>query len=47
MHTNPSIFPEPFKYDPERWIRAAEQEVPLGGYLVNFNKGTRGCLGIK
>jgi hypothetical protein len=47
LHRNPDIFVSPDKFDPERWITAAERDVPLGRYLVPFTKGSRMCLGMK
>jgi cytochrome P450 len=44
LHENPSIFPDPKKFDPERWIGEGAQR--LDKYLVNFSRGTRSCLGI-
>ncbi|KAK2013577.1 cytochrome P450 [Colletotrichum eremochloae] len=44
MH--PSVFPEPQKFRPERWIEAEEQSKRLDRYLVSFGKGSRQCLGI-
>ncbi|KXG54299.1 Cytochrome P450 [Penicillium griseofulvum] len=46
VHTDPAIFPEPFVFDPTRWIKAENDRVPLGRYLVSFSKGTRQCLGL-
>lgn len=46
IHYNSEIFPEPFKFDPERWTKAAEDGVRLDKYLVPFSKGTRGCVGL-
>ncbi|KAJ5155604.1 cytochrome P450 [Penicillium capsulatum] len=46
VHRNPKIFPDPCKFDPERWIRAAEEGVPLQKYLVAFTKGSRMCVCI-
>jgi hypothetical protein len=40
---DPTIFPEPDRYNPDRWLG----ETSLGHYLVNFGKGTRLCIGIK
>lgn len=40
---NENIFPNPRKFDPERWIGHPE----LDRYFVSFSKGTRQCLGIK
>jgi cytochrome P450 len=38
-----SIFPEPRKFKPERWIGNPELE----RYFVPFTKGSRQCLGMK
>lgn len=43
---DPSIFPEPDKFDPDRWIRAEKEGVRLDRYLVTFSKGTRSCVGM-
>lgn len=47
VHMNRDIFPEPEKFNPERWIEAAEKGEPLTRYLVAFSRGSRSCLGIK
>ncbi|KAK6497728.1 hypothetical protein TWF481_012131 [Arthrobotrys musiformis] len=44
MHTNPDIYPDPYKFDPDRWMNsdpASDQEK----YFVPFSKGSRGCIG--
>ncbi|KAL5610623.1 hypothetical protein FOBRF1_006740 [Fusarium oxysporum] len=46
VHLDPSIFPNPNTFDPERWIRATEEGVHLNKYICSFTKGTRQCLGI-
>ncbi len=38
---NPTIFPQPREFQPERWIGNPR----LNRYLLSFSKGTRGCLG--
>lgn len=43
VHYNASIFPEPEKFIPERWLEAPE----LDNWLVAFSRGPRMCLGIK
>lgn len=56
MHMNPEIFPRPREFEPERWLDSsssssspsssgASSKHQLSNYLVNFSKGTRGCLG--
>lgn len=47
MHLDKTIYPNPTKFDPERWIRATEQGVNLNKYLTTFSKGSRMCLGMK
>jgi len=44
MHDDPSVFAEPEKFDPERWLRPGAEE--LNKYLVPFSKGSRMCLGM-
>ncbi|GAM37558.1 benzoate 4-monooxygenase cytochrome P450 [Talaromyces pinophilus] len=46
MHLDETIYPNPTKFDPERWIRATEQGVNLNKYLTTFSKGSRMCLGM-
>lgn len=43
---DPEIFPEPRKFDPDRYARAAEQGERLDKYLVSFSRGGRSCAGI-
>lgn len=45
MHTNPGVFPEPLKFDPERWLK--EDSAGLLNYLVPFSRGQRQCIGMK
>lgn len=40
---NPSIFPDPYKFDPSRW----QGENPPFKYLVAFGKGSRACVGME
>lgn len=40
-HMNPSIFSEPEKYRPERWL----ENPRLDRYLLAFSRGTRACIG--
>ncbi|KAL2060043.1 hypothetical protein VTL71DRAFT_9865 [Oculimacula yallundae] len=44
-HDNPTIFPEPRGFQPERWIDTAERK-RLERFLQPFGRGSRACLGI-
>jgi cytochrome P450 len=44
---NATIFPEPSKFRPERWLKDSKYNRSLEKYLVNFGKGTRQCVGMK
>ncbi|KAL6366279.1 hypothetical protein LRP88_00027 [Fusarium phalaenopsidis] len=46
VHLDPSIFPSPNTFNPDRWVRAAREGVHLSKYICSFTKGTRQCLGI-
>jgi cytochrome P450 len=44
IHQNESIFPEPKKFSPERWLDGKNKAIDK--YLVAFTAGSRQCLGI-
>ncbi|KAJ5113433.1 cytochrome P450 [Penicillium angulare] len=44
-HTAPSVFPDPFTFDPERWLGEAGRERKR--FQMAFTKGSRKCLGIE
>jgi cytochrome P450 len=44
MHENPTIFPEPREFRPERWLKENTKE-RLDRYLAPFSRGTRACIG--
>ncbi|MCJ1329047.1 hypothetical protein MMC10_005724 [Thelotrema lepadinum] len=44
IHENPSLFPDPMGFKPERWL--GEEGKKLQHYLVAFSRGSRGCVGI-
>ncbi|KAK2763881.1 hypothetical protein FQN54_009499 [Arachnomyces sp. PD_36] len=46
IHMDPTIFPDPEKFYPERWILAAERNEGLSRFLLTFGKGNRGCVGM-
>jgi cytochrome P450 len=43
-HTAECVFPEPFAFDPERWLGDAGRE--RRKFQMAFGKGGRKCLGI-
>jgi len=45
MHRNPEAFPDPEKFDPERWTDPAAAK-KLEKFLVPFSKGSRQCIGM-
>ena len=42
-HRDPVIFPEPEKFNPDRWL--GEKGKDLGPYFIAFSAGARGCIG--
>ncbi|PLN82533.1 cytochrome P450 [Aspergillus taichungensis] len=46
INNDASAFPNPQAFDPDRWVRAAQDGVSLDKYMVSFSKGSRACLGI-
>ncbi|PYH96711.1 cytochrome P450 [Aspergillus ellipticus CBS 707.79] len=42
MHRNPSVFPNPESFDPERWL--GEEAKALQPYFITFSAGARGCI---
>jgi cytochrome P450 len=45
MHQDENTFPDPKKYDPERWLNP-EAVKQLEKYVVPFSRGSRSCLGM-
>ncbi|OOQ89595.1 Trichodiene oxygenase [Penicillium brasilianum] len=46
VNNDASVFPNPQVFDPERWVKAAQDGTNLDKYMVSFSKGSRACLGI-
>lgn len=44
IHDNPTLFPEPEKFIPERWL--GEKGKELEKWHVSFSKGPRHCIGM-
>jgi cytochrome P450 len=47
MHNDPSIFPEPHKFLPERWLCDPEKLKRMNNYFVPFSRGSRNCMAQK
>lgn len=45
LHNNSSIFPDPFSFNPDRWL--GKSGANLSKYLVPFSRGSRQCVGMK
>lgn len=43
MHLDPSLFPEPHRFDPDRWFSSAQR---MDKYVIPFSRGTRACIGL-
>ena len=44
MHREPSAFPDPDKFDPERWLDA-DKTAYCERFMVPFSRGNRMCIG--
>ncbi|MCJ1352893.1 MAG: hypothetical protein MMC33_002877 [Icmadophila ericetorum] len=47
IHMSPEYYTDPFKFDPERWLRADADGTrhQLDKYFVPFSRGSRACIG--
>jgi cytochrome P450 len=45
LHQDPEYFPDPLKFDPDRWLDPKEAR-RIDKAFVPFGKGTRGCVGM-
>jgi hypothetical protein len=45
MHNDESVYPEPRKFKPERWI--ANIDPPMERNFVAFSRGSRRCIAPK
>ncbi|MFJ9447647.1 cytochrome P450 [Kitasatospora sp. NPDC101235] len=44
MHRDPAYYPDPLRFDPDRWLDRTEKDLPPGAY-VPFALGNRKCIG--
>ncbi len=47
VHENAAIFPEPYEFNPDRWLPLDTNGIRLQKYLVAFGKGSRYCVGAE
>ncbi|MEV6026055.1 cytochrome P450 [Streptomyces sp. NPDC052036] len=44
LHRDPVSFPDPLRFDPDRWLSRTERDLPRGAYIP-FGAGNRKCIG--
>ncbi|WP_078851745.1 cytochrome P450 [Streptomyces sp. NRRL S-237] len=44
LHRNPALFPEPDRFDPDRWLPERAETVPRGA-MIPLGAGNRQCIG--
>ncbi|KAF2624983.1 cytochrome P450, partial [Macroventuria anomochaeta] len=48
LHRDPTIFPEPDEFRPERWLNISPLErQKLKAHANSFGRGTRQCMGVR
>ncbi|KAK5111794.1 hypothetical protein LTR62_004714 [Meristemomyces frigidus] len=45
-HTNETLFPDPLRFDPERWLGSGQEVSYRKRCMHSFGKGNRRCLGM-
>ncbi|KAL4914495.1 cytochrome P450 [Aspergillus aurantiobrunneus] len=45
VHMDPSLFPDPSSFNPDRWIEATKRGENLTRFITSFSKGSRQCVG--
>jgi len=46
LHRNPNVFPDPLKFDPERWTRESSDLTEMKRWWWAFSSGGRMCIGM-
>lgn len=46
MHRDPTVFTDPMKFNPERWLQSTEEAQRLNRNMVPFGRGSRQCVGM-
>ena len=47
LHRNPSVFPDPLVFNPDRWLGDADHLVEMKKWFWAFSSGGRMCIGIQ
>jgi cytochrome P450 len=47
QNINPEVFPDPFEFDPERWLCDPEVFKLRDQHMLSYSRGSRSCIGIK
>lgn len=47
LHRNAEVFPEPLKFDPERWLGEEEKVTEMKRWWWAFSSGGRMCIGMQ
>ncbi|KAI5358566.1 Putative cytochrome P450 [Septoria linicola] len=46
LHRNADVFPEPLRFDPDRWLGPAEEVAVMNRWFWAFSSGGRMCIGL-
>jgi cytochrome P450 len=47
QNMDPVTFPNPKKFDPERWMCDPDTYKMRDRQMLSFSRGSRGCIGMK
>jgi cytochrome P450 len=47
LHRNPKVFPDPYKFNPDRWLSAGAEVAVMKRWWWPFSSGGRMCLGMQ
>ncbi|KAK7418776.1 hypothetical protein QQX98_003794 [Neonectria punicea] len=47
LHRNPNVFPEPLRFNPERWLGQCGDLVEMKKWFWAFSSGGRMCIGLQ
>ncbi|KAL4988653.1 cytochrome P450 [Aspergillus falconensis] len=47
MHRNPTVFRDPERFDPERWLKGEKELAEMNRWFWAFSSGGRMCIGLQ